>query len=138
MKLTEMIKLGIKGYKPAEIKKLNESGIPSDEIIKLAESGYSISEIDELISISDKDGTVQPGNEGEKEPVGPPETTGHKGEEQDDYIERINAQEKEIAELKKTNPYIESNIFNSVKNVNLDTAIEYKKGGVRYNFLAEY
>ena len=43
-----------------------------------------------------------------------------------------------IAELKKTNPFIESNIFKSVTNVNLDTVIEYKKDGVRHNFLDEY
>lgn len=45
---------------------------------------------------------------------------------------------KLIAELKKTNPFIESNIFKSVENVNLDTVIEYKKDGVRHNFLDEY
>lgn len=45
---------------------------------------------------------------------------------------------KLIAELKKTNPYIESNIFRSVENVNLDTVIEYKKDGVRHHFLDEY
>lgn len=45
---------------------------------------------------------------------------------------------KLIAELKKTNPYIESNIFKSVENVNLNTVIEYKKDGVRHNFLDEY
>ena len=45
---------------------------------------------------------------------------------------------KLIAELKKTNPFIESNIFRSVENVNLDTVIEYKKNGVRHNFLDEY
>ena len=45
---------------------------------------------------------------------------------------------KLIAELKKTNPFIESNIFSSVENVNLDTVIEYKKNGVRHNFLDEY
>ena len=43
-----------------------------------------------------------------------------------------------IAELKKTNPYVESNIFKSVENVNVDTVIEYKKHGVRHNFLDEY
>ena len=43
-----------------------------------------------------------------------------------------------IAELKKTNPYVETNIFNSVSNVHLDTVIEYKKDGVRHNFLDEY
>ena len=45
---------------------------------------------------------------------------------------------KLIAELKKNNPYIESNIFKSVENVNLDTVIGYKKNGVRHNFLDEY
>lgn len=45
---------------------------------------------------------------------------------------------KLIASLKKDNPYIESNIFRSVENVNLDTVIEYKKDGVRHNFLDEY
>ncbi|MCR5054767.1 MAG: ATPase [Lachnospiraceae bacterium] len=45
---------------------------------------------------------------------------------------------KLIAELKKDNPYIESNIFKSVENVNLDTVIEYKKDGVRHHFLDEY
>jgi tRNA(Ile)-lysidine synthase TilS/MesJ/rhodanese-related sulfurtransferase len=45
---------------------------------------------------------------------------------------------KLIAELKKNNPFVESNIFRSVENVNLDTVIEYKKDGVRHNFLDEY
>ena len=45
---------------------------------------------------------------------------------------------KLIAELKKTNPFIESNIFRSVENVNLDTVIEYKKDGIRHNFMDEY
>lgn len=45
---------------------------------------------------------------------------------------------KLIAELKKTNPFIESNIFRSVGNVNLDTVIEYKQHGVRHHFLDDY
>ena len=45
---------------------------------------------------------------------------------------------KLISELKKTNPFIESNIFRSVENVNLNTVIEYKKDGVRHNFLEDY
>lgn len=45
---------------------------------------------------------------------------------------------KLIAELKKSNPFVESNIFRSVENVNIDTVIEYKKNGVRHNFLDEY
>lgn len=45
---------------------------------------------------------------------------------------------KLIAELKKTNPFVEANIFRSVENVNLDTVIEYKQKGVRHHFLDEY
>ncbi|MCR5249729.1 MAG: ATPase [Lachnospiraceae bacterium] len=45
---------------------------------------------------------------------------------------------KLIAELKKENPFVESNIFKSVENVNLDTVIAYKKDGVRHNFLEDY
>ena len=33
---------------------------------------------------------------------------------------------KLIAELKKTNPFVEGNIFKSVENVNLDTVVGYK------------
>ncbi len=45
---------------------------------------------------------------------------------------------KLIAELKKENPYIESNIFKSVENVNLDTVIAYKKDGEKHHFLDDY
>ena len=45
---------------------------------------------------------------------------------------------KLIAELKKTNPFIEANIFKSVENVNIDTVVAYKKKGVRHHFLEEY
>ena len=43
-----------------------------------------------------------------------------------------------IRTLKKTNPFIESNIFRSVENVNLDTVVGYKAKGVRHNFLDTY
>ena len=43
-----------------------------------------------------------------------------------------------IAKLKETNPFVESNIFKSVENVNLDTVIGYKVGGVRHHFLDTY
>lgn len=43
-----------------------------------------------------------------------------------------------IKELKKTNPYIEMNIFRSMENVNLSTVIAYKKDGVKHHFLEEY
>lgn len=45
---------------------------------------------------------------------------------------------KLIATLKKTNPFIEGNIFKSMENVMLDTVVAYKKDGVRHNFLDEY
>ena len=45
---------------------------------------------------------------------------------------------KLIAELKKTNPFVEGNIFKSVENVNLDTVVGYKAKGVRHNFLYTY
>lgn len=45
---------------------------------------------------------------------------------------------KLIAELKKTNPFIETNIFRSVENVNLSTIIAYKKDGEKHHFLDEY
>lgn len=43
-----------------------------------------------------------------------------------------------IRELKKTNPQVESNIFKSVQNVNIDTVIGYKKDSVKHNFLEFY
>lgn len=43
-----------------------------------------------------------------------------------------------IAQMKKINPYVESNIFKSVENVSLDTVIAYKKKGKRISFLDEY
>ena len=43
-----------------------------------------------------------------------------------------------IAQMKKTNPFVESNIFRSMENVNLDTVIGYKQNGVRHHFLEEY
>ena len=43
-----------------------------------------------------------------------------------------------IAELKRTNPFIESNIFKSVENVNLQTVIAYKANGTRHHFLENY
>lgn len=45
---------------------------------------------------------------------------------------------KIIAELKKTNSFIEGNIFKSVENVMLDTVISYKQDGIRRHFLDEY
>ena len=43
-----------------------------------------------------------------------------------------------IREMKKVNPQVESNIFRSVENVNIDTVITYKKDGIKHNFLESY
>lgn len=43
-----------------------------------------------------------------------------------------------IARMKQVNPFVESNIFKSVENVNLSTVIAYKKDGVRHHFLEDY
>lgn len=43
-----------------------------------------------------------------------------------------------IREMAKINPQVESNIFRSVENVNVNTVIAYKKDGVKHNFLESY
>jgi tRNA 2-thiocytidine biosynthesis protein TtcA len=43
-----------------------------------------------------------------------------------------------IKRLKKDNPTIETNIFNSIHNVSLDTLISYKQKGVQHSFLDNY
>ncbi len=43
-----------------------------------------------------------------------------------------------IAKLKESNPFIESNIFKSVQNINLETVIEYKDKNGRHSFLENY
>ena len=45
---------------------------------------------------------------------------------------------KLIAELRKENPYIEANIFNSMENVDLDAVIGFKKDGIKHSFLEAY
>ena len=101
MKLTDMIKLGIKGFKPSDIKQINESGMPTDEVIKLAESGYSVSEVNELISLADKEPEVQPGNNEQNEPSGPvADSSGNEGEEAKND-KKLQEQESEIEKLKQ-------------------------------------
>ena len=43
-----------------------------------------------------------------------------------------------IKQMSKINPQVESNIFKSVENVNLDTVIAFKKDGVKHNLLEKY
>lgn len=45
---------------------------------------------------------------------------------------------KLIEKLKEVNPFVESNIFKSVENVNLSTVIAYKQNGKRHHFLDTY
>ncbi|MGI5989611.1 MAG: ATP-binding protein [Lachnospiraceae bacterium] len=48
------------------------------------------------------------------------------------------ATKKLIRQMKKDNPFVESNIFNSMTNVNLSTVLAYKKDGVTHSFLDDY
>ena len=43
-----------------------------------------------------------------------------------------------IKELRKINPDIDSNIFNSIHNVKLDTFVSYKQKGIEHSFLEEF
>lgn len=43
-----------------------------------------------------------------------------------------------IREMKKTNPFVEGNIFKSVENVNLSTVIAFKENGIKHHFLEDY
>lgn len=43
-----------------------------------------------------------------------------------------------IRQLRQVNPYVETNIFRSVENVNLATVIAYKQDGVKHSFLEHY
>ena len=43
-----------------------------------------------------------------------------------------------IKNLRATNPHIDTNIFRSIHNVNLNTIIGYKKDGEHHNFLDDY
>ena len=45
---------------------------------------------------------------------------------------------KLIASLKEVNPNIDSNIFNSINNINLNTVLGYKIDGIKYSFLDDY
>ena len=43
-----------------------------------------------------------------------------------------------IRELKKENPDIETNIFNSIHRANVDTLVGYKLNGEMHSFLENY
>ena len=116
MKLAEMIKLGMKGFKPSDIKQINESGMSTDEIISLAESGYSITEVNELISMAGNDESLQPGNEALTDQHGPADPAGNEGDKQtDEYKQQIADQNAELEKLKKTLEAVQNQ--NSRKNL---------------------
>lgn len=56
---------------------------------------------------------------------------------QENKSKRIEVKEL-IASMKQYNPEVEKHIFKSVENVNLDTLIAYKTGGVKHHFLDTY
>lgn len=56
----------------------------------------------------------------------------------DHHISKRAETKELIAKLKKVNPFIESNIFNSVCNLNLSTIISYKNGEKTISFLDDY
>ena len=45
---------------------------------------------------------------------------------------------KLINNLRKTNPYIDYNIFKSMENINLNQVLGYKKDQEKYFFLNDY
>ena len=58
--------------------------------------------------------------------------------ERDEDASKRRETKRLIRELKKTNPDIEKNIFNSIHRVSLDTMVAYKTGGVMHSFLDDY
>ena len=86
MKLTDSIKLAVKGYKPADIKRLDESGLDTDTILALSGAGYSVNDVDELINIASKGPEQQ---EPPKEPEGklPDNPDGQSGAEDPDNVD---------------------------------------------------
>lgn len=59
------------------------------------------------------------------------------GSDDDTFSARKRVKEL-IAALKKENPNVENNIFQSIHNVQLDTLAEYKQGGVKHSFLEKF
>lgn len=98
MKLSEMIKLGLNGLKPADIKEINEAGISTDDVISLTKNGYSITDMKELITLAGTEEEVQPGNEVTTEQHGPAVPTEYEGDNGND--DKLKAQESEIEKLK--------------------------------------
>ena len=106
MNIAEMIKLGMKGFKPSDIRSINESGIDTKDIISLAENGYKAADVNELIAFAKENAkqtaeqpVVQP-ETSEDKPQGPADHT-DTGAGSVDYDKQLAEQNTEIANLKK-------------------------------------
>ena len=115
MKIAEMIKLGMHGFKPSDIKQINGSGIATDEIISLAENGYSVNDVNELITLAQESGAVQPGNDEPKDAQEPAQLSGNEGEKAVYNNEEIKAKDAEIEKLKATLALVQNQ--NSTRNL---------------------
>ena len=106
MNIAEMIKLGVKGFKPSDIRSINDSGIDTKDIISLAESGYKAADVNELIAFAKENAepkaeqpAVQPENTGDK--TQGPEYHQDAGADETDYNKQLADQSAEIDNLKK-------------------------------------
>ena len=115
MKIAEMIKLGVHGFKPSDIKQINGSGIATDEIISLAENGYSVNDVNELITLAQESGAVQPGNDEPTAAQEPAQLSGNEGEKAVYNNEEIKAKDAEIEKLKATLARVQNQ--NSTRNL---------------------
>ena len=102
MKLTDMIKLGAKGFKPGDIKEIESAGVQTDDVIKLAENGYSVADVKELITLAGTDEQLQPGNKSHNDDQGPDQSDGNDGDNDKlDYKKELEAKQTEAEDLKK-------------------------------------
>lgn len=58
--------------------------------------------------------------------------------EEEAHMSKRQEMKELINKFRQINPHIETNIFKSVENVNLDACIGYVKNGERHHFLEEY
>ena len=63
-----------------------------------------------------------------------------KADEQSDHetLSKRKEMKELISRFRKINPNIETSIFMSAHNVNLETVLGYRKGEDNYNFLQDY
>lgn len=96
------LKLAMKGFKPADIRRINESGIDHESIIAMSEQGYTVKDVDELIKLASEEPGTTAGGDGQenKEPEKPAETK----PEPDvvNYKEENEKLKKELAESQET------------------------------------